>query len=275
MLEFPEVNVISKELNENICGKTVERVMPPTKLHKFCWFNGKPEDYESKIKKSKVSFVEGFGLYVEISFDNGFKLCFNDGVNARLISACDAPKDYQLLILFGGGEAIVFTVAMYGGIVLQDGGYGNEYYLKSKSAVSPLSEEFDKLYYKTFSESSPKLSAKAFLATEQRFPGIGNGVLQDILFSAGINPKRKIGLLSEEEKENLLYSIRNVLKDMTEKGGRDTEKDIFGRTGGYKTQLSKNTFADGCPLCGGEIVKEAYLGGAVYYCPKCQPLIKD
>ncbi|MBP9543957.1 MAG: hypothetical protein KBE58_02820, partial [Alistipes sp.] len=24
--------------------------------------------------------------------------------------------------------------------------------------------------------------------------------------------------------------------------------------------------------CGGALVKEAYLGGAVYYCPHCQPL---
>ena len=40
------------------------------------------------------------------------------------------------------------------------------------------------------------------------------------------------------------------------------------------TLLSKNTFTEPCPGCGGAIVKEAYLGGAVYYCPVCQPLIK-
>jgi formamidopyrimidine-DNA glycosylase len=43
------------------------------------------------------------------------------------------------------------------------------------------------------------LSAKAFLATEQRIPGLGNGVLQDILFTAGIHPKRKMAAISEEE----------------------------------------------------------------------------
>lgn|GEM_PF-2077218 len=30
---------------------------------------------------------------------------------------------------------------------------------------------------------------KAFLATEQRIPGLGNGVLQDILWTARIHPK--------------------------------------------------------------------------------------
>ncbi|MFO7935831.1 MAG: zinc finger domain-containing protein [Bacteroidales bacterium] len=27
-----------------------------------------------------------------------------------------------------------------------------------------------------------------------------------------------------------------------------------------------------CPNCGDAIVKEAYMGGAVYFCPVCQPL---
>jgi formamidopyrimidine-DNA glycosylase len=59
---------------------------------------------------------------------------------------------------------------------------------------------------------------------------------------------------------------------MAEKGGRDTEKDLFGNAGGYKTLLSKNTYKNPCPNCGNTIVKEAYLGGAIYFCPVCQPL---
>jgi formamidopyrimidine-DNA glycosylase len=57
---------------------------------------------------------------------------------------------------------------------------------------------------------------------------------------------------------------------MTDLGGRDTEKDLLGQAGGYKTLLSKNTVNDPCPRCGGRIKKEAYLGGAVYYCKGCQ-----
>lgn len=42
--------------------------------------------------------------------------------------------------------------------------------------------------------------------------------------------------------------------------------------GGYKSILSKNTYDLPCPLCGYGIVKEAYMGGSVYYCPECQKL---
>ena len=61
---------------------------------------------------------------------------------------------------------------------------------------------------------------------------------------------------------------------MIKAGGKDTDKDIFGNCGGYTTKVSSNTLGKPCERCGEPIVKEAYLGGVVYYCPKCQPLIK-
>jgi formamidopyrimidine-DNA glycosylase len=57
---------------------------------------------------------------------------------------------------------------------------------------------------------------------------------------------------------------------MTEEGARNTEKDVLGNYGGYKTILSKNTWQYQCPRCGGSIVREAYMGGNVYYCTSCQ-----
>jgi formamidopyrimidine-DNA glycosylase len=59
---------------------------------------------------------------------------------------------------------------------------------------------------------------------------------------------------------------------MTGNEGRDTEKDFYGCPGKYKTILSKNTWKNPCPNCGNPIIKEAYMGGAVYYCPSCQKL---
>jgi formamidopyrimidine-DNA glycosylase len=275
MMELPEAITVAKQMNDRIVGKKIRRVLPPTKAHKFCWYAGDPEKYDAAVSGSTVQSAEGFGIFAEMAFNNGKRLCFNDGVNARLINRADTPKNHQLLAEFDDGTALVFTVAMYGGIILHDGSYDDEYYIKSRTAVSPFSDEFEPHYRKLMAESKPTLSAKAFLATEQRFPGIGNGVLQDILFAAGIHPKRKIGTFSDSERGHLLSCIVSVLRDMTEHGGRDTEKDLFGHPGGYLVKLSKNTLASGCPRCGRQLMKEAYLGGAVYYCPSCQPLIME
>lgn len=272
MLELPEVIHIAGQLDDQVTGKKVSRVLPPSKPHKFCWFNGEPEEYEKMIEGISVEGAEGFGIFVEIKFSNGCKLCFNDGVNVRLVEEGTFPKAYQLAIVFEDGQALIFTVAMYGGIILHQGDYDNEYYQKSQDALSPFSSEFRAYYDDLMATSKQNLSAKAFLATEQRFPGIGNGVLQDILLEAGIHPKRKLSTLDDKDKERLFSSILSVIQEMIDQGGRDTEKDLFGNPGGYKTRLSKNTYKSGCPHCKGEVVKAAYLGGSVYFCPKCQPL---
>jgi formamidopyrimidine-DNA glycosylase len=121
-------------------------------------------------------------------------------------------------------------------------------------------------------EAVQKLSIKAFLATEQRIPGLGNGVLQDILFNSKINPKEKVVNLSEKQRNLLYKTIISTLREMTEQGGRDTEKDLFGNKGGYQTKMSKNTVNQSCKQCDTNIEKANYMGGSIYFCPTCQPL---
>ncbi|NLP15429.1 MAG: hypothetical protein GX379_00085 [Clostridiales bacterium] len=101
-------------------------------------------------------------------------------------------------------------------------------------------------------------------------PGLGNGVLQDILYLSGIHPKRKMVDVSEDEYNKLFDVLKSTLRDMAEQGGRDTEKDLFGNPGGYKTYLSKNTAFTPCVKCGYELHKGNYMGGTIYYCEHCQ-----
>ena len=162
---------------------------------------------------------------------------------------------------------------MYGGIWAYRGIFDNPYYQGSINSVSPLDDNFNELYFDNIIKNTTKdLSLKALLATEQRIPGLGNGVLQDILFNARLHPKRKKSSLTDFHKDELFHSLKVTLDKMTDLGGRDTEKDLYGNIGGYKTILSKNTIKTPCPICSNAIVKESYLGGAVYFCPICQTL---
>ena len=113
---------------------------------------------------------------------------------------------------------------------------------------------------------------RLFLATEQRIPGLGTGVLQDILWKSRIHPRRKMAELPDRAIQDMYGAVKSVLAEMAARGGRDTERDLFGRPGGYKTILSKNTVGTPCPACGTSIKKEPYLGGSIYYCAGCQSL---
>lgn len=273
MLEIPEVNVLAKQLNQTVKGKKIKSALANASAHKLAWYFGDPGEYSQKLTGKTIGEAYAFGGRLEIAVEDVI-LNFGDGVNIRFYAADDKlPSKSQLLLEFEDGSALIATVAMYGGIwcCKPDEIKDDQYYKIAKDAVSPLYEDFDYAFFKfLFNEKSLKMSAKAFLATEQRIPGLGNGVLQDILLNAKIHHKKKMNTLSDEQIEAMFDSVKLTLKEMTDNGGRDTEKDLFGKSGGYITKLSKNTALGICRNCGGQVKKEAYMGGSIYFCNSCQ-----
>jgi formamidopyrimidine-DNA glycosylase len=274
MLEIPESKTISVQAGNTLTGKRITEVLTASSPHKFAFYRGNPTEYSKLLKGRQIISAKGHGMFVDLCSDENTFITIGDGTNMRYYAPFEQrPEKHQMLIGFDDGSCVAFTVAMYGGIWAYKGKFDNPYYQRSLNSISPLDDAFDGLFFDhIFTSTAKDISLKAVLATEQRIPGIGNGVLQDILFNAGLHPKRKKSTLTDFKKAELFHSLKTTLKSMTEKGGRDTEKDFFGQAGGYKTLLSKNTLNNPCPKCGGAIVKEAYLGGAVYFCPSCQIL---
>ena len=114
-----------------------------------------------------------------------------------------------------------------------------------------------------------KLSLKAALATEQRIPGLGNGVLQDILWNARLSPNAR-STPSPHMKPTRFSLPSSINYRRWPAAWRDTEKDLFGNPGGYPVVMSAKNNGAPCPNCGTPITKEAYMGGSVYFCRDCQ-----
>lgn len=275
MLELPEVIVLASQLNNTVKGKKIKLAEGGKSPHKFVWYSGEPSEYSGRLQGRTIEKAASYGGRLEIEAEDVI-LHFADGINLRYHKAGDKlPEKHQLLLVFEDGTALTASAAMYGGILCcEKGGLcGDEYIKAAKEAVPPLSSAFDYDYFSSlFTEEGEKMSAKAFLATKQRIPGVGNGVLQDILLNAGINPKTKINTLSAPQRKAMFNSLKTTLAQMAEQGGRNTEKDLFGSPGGYQTKLSKTNRLCICLSCGGSVKKESYMGGSVYYCTACQPL---
>ena len=276
MLEIPETRTIAEQAENILIGKTIAKVMNATSLHKFAFFRGDPKEYGKLLVGKQIKSAWGHGMFVDLNLDSNTRVTIGDGTNIRYYHSSERqPDKYQLLLMLDDDSFLVFTVAMYGMIYAFKGTLDNKYYTGSLESISPLDDRFDTTIFENIFRGVKKdISIKALLATEQRIPGFGNGVLQDILFYSGINPKRKISTIGDFEKEELFHHFKFNLRRMADNGGRDTEKDLFGNTGRYKTILSKNTYKNPCPNCGGTITKEAFLGGSVYYCQTCQPIKK-
>lgn len=141
---------------------------------------------------------------------------------------------------------------MYGFMgVFMNGTCSQEYYIIAKEKVSPLGQEFSYDYFKLLRDAmgNKKVSVKAFLATEQRIPGLGNGTLQDILWNAKLHPKCELNSVTEEEYWRMYTAVKGTLAEMCASGGRDTERDFLGNPGGYRTILSKKTLWTPCEHC--------------------------
>ena len=272
MLEIPEATNLAKQITKTISGKKITKVTAGLSGHKFAWYHGDSADYDPLLRGKTIETAVAHGGLVEIHAGDAI-LLFGDFVSLKYHGkGAQFPRKYQMLVEFEDYTSLSASVGMYGGLwCFREGEFDSKYYDIAREKPSPLTDEFDAKYFNGLitSPEVQKLSAKAFLATEQRIPGLGNGVLQDILYNAKIHPKRKIETLNIDERTTLFNSVKSTLKEMVELGGRDTEKDLFGEPGGYITKLSKNSLDKPCPVCGRNIIKQAYMGG-IYFCPGCQ-----
>lgn len=273
MIELPEAAVVASQINETLQGRRIERAVANASPHKFAWYTGDPAEYNARLAGKTIGVAGYAGCNIEFTASD-VKLCISAPIRYHDRGA-KRPKTHQLLIEFDDGAAISSSAQMWGGFLCFPLGEpsGLPDLELAQTRPSPLTEAFDRATFAAlFNEETPKLSAKAFLATEQRIPGLGNGVLQDILWTARIHPRAKMADLPETATDAMFRAVKEVLAAMAAQGGRDTERDLFGQPGGYRTVLSRNTVGSPCPACGQTICKQPYLGGSIYYCGRCQAL---
>jgi formamidopyrimidine-DNA glycosylase len=101
---------------------------------------------------------------------------------------------------------------------------------------------------------------KARLLDQGVIAGIGNLLADDILWRAGLSPRRPAGELSVEQLDALRRAVRAAIRSAIQKGGAHTGDVIPERR------------RDGaCPRCGTPMARATIGGRTTYWCPACQP----
>lgn len=268
MIEYPEAIVLSRQLKQKCLNQTILDLEVNAYPHKMAWFNAEPQVFRDILIGSKFNDRVAYGSFVELRGVD-CHLVFHEGIQLR--DVCEVPSDvkHQLKLVFED-HILLASIKMYGGIYCFKDAFVNSYRDRALNLPGILDAGFDRTYWNALVEqSSKKLSLKAFLATEQRIPGLGNGLVQDILFKAKLHPKRKLDTLSQLELDQLFLVLKEQTQLIVDLGGRDTEVLLDG-PGGYPSIMSSKGYELPCPMCGGTKVKENYLGGSIYFCPQCQ-----
>lgn len=278
MIELPEAVVIAQQMDQTLKGKDIIAAQRGQSPHKFA-FVGKHSDEEFKKivtgKRIGKSWANGYFIFTEIK--PGYLLSLGCG-GEKIIYHEDEktlPKKHQILLEFKDHNFLTVTVSGWGETRLIKRDELEKHPHLDLHRLYPLSTDFTYKAFKALVKNLPegkKCSAKKFFVSEPGLRGIGNGVIQDIFYYAGVHPKQEMSELSDSQIKKLYNVTRRELQKMIDKGGRDGERDLFGEFGGYQRALLSKTAGTPCRVCKTKIVKESYMGGAIYYCPKCQEL---
>jgi formamidopyrimidine-DNA glycosylase len=278
MIEMPEATTIARQMNQTLTGKTITKFGRGNKTHKFLWLNRPDEEYATILPGLRVAGTSSFGrsIYLHLGdhmlwwSDTGGKLLYHEPGAQR-------PKNYHLGWDFEDGSALTFAMQMWGGVKLLG---PSEFSGKphDETGVEPLSTDFTLERFNQMLDEYPEKTSKGikgFLVatgyvTPNHIAGLGNAIVQDILFHARLSPKRKTPEMLPDERQRLFEAINNTIEEAIKLGGRYDEVDHFGNKGGYTRLMDSKTKDTPCINCGTDIQKISYLGGACYICPQCQ-----
>ena len=174
------------------------------------------------------------------------------------------PKKHDHFVIYQKAHALIFTdFRLFGRVQFHPGKDVPPWWGKLPPEV--LSKEFGQ---KEITEylARRKAPLKAVLLMQDRFPGIGNWMADEILWRIKIHPAMKASDLSAEEAKSVWKGTREVAREAMKVIGAkwDDPPDSWL----FNHRWGKN---HNCPRCGVELKRKEIGGRTTCWCPHCQP----
>ncbi len=116
-------------------------------------------------------------------------------------------------------------------------------------------------------------TVKDVLMDQHVVAGLGNIYVNEILFQAGVRPRRRMTRVKLPECERIVDATRAVLREAIEHRGSTVADflDGIGRKGGYQWRHQVYDRAgQPCQTCGATIKAVVVAQRSSFYCPHCQ-----
>jgi formamidopyrimidine-DNA glycosylase len=279
MIEMPEAVTLASQMNTALAGKTIARFARGPLVHKFLWLNRPEEEYQAISSGRTITGASSFGRSVYLHLGQQALIWWGDFGGRILYHPPDQPlpSKFHLVWDFSDGSHLTYALQMWGGVrLLEASEFGDRPH--AEAGVQPLSPEFTFERLDEMLDAYPEKTSKGvkgfLVATGYVTPncinGLGNAYVQDILFRAGLDPRRKTPTLAADQRRKLYDAIQQIMQQAIALGGRDDERDLFDQPGRYVRLMDSRAVGVPCPACGAPIQKIAYLGGACYLCAHCQ-----
>ena len=273
MPELPEVEVIRRGLIPHLVGRTITRVLisnrrlrlpvPRAKLN--LWIQG-----------DRVESVDRRAKYLLVKMTSGAMLVLHLGMTGRLaFFANGTPRtghDHLRFELDNGLELRFNDVRRFGSVQVlgPEDVAGTQIF--AGLGPEPLGPDLSSDYLLERARSKVR-PIKNFLMDARVVVGIGNIYANEILFAAGINPRRGVGTLRKPAWERVIQASRQVLERAIACGGTTISDYVrsSGKTGYFQCELSVyGREGEMCRRCRSLISRQVLAGRASFFCPSCQ-----
>ncbi|MEY2878702.1 MAG: hypothetical protein RLZZ15_1082 [Verrucomicrobiota bacterium] len=158
-------------------------------------------DSEARAKQMLFRFSGGAWLGIHLGMSG----------ELRVEPRAYAPQKHDHLVLRTARHALVFTDPRMFGRALFHGGAAPPPWW---TAIAPAltSAEFSLAAVTAFLRRRARAPIKAVLLMQERFPGVGNWMADEILWRAALHPRRAAGSLTPAEVKTLWRECRSVAR---------------------------------------------------------------
>lgn len=264
MPELPEVETVRRTLVD-LTGQVIREYVlyTPSIL--------KRADYNlDEITSRKLQDLRRRGKFLIFDLGPQRLMIIHLGMSGRLFRTSPGrEKEKHLHFAFWIGEVEVRYVdpRRFGGIRLVT----NEDEFFAHMGPEPLGKtEIPGLKEKLAKRKSP---IKAALLDQGVVAGLGNIYADEVLYAAGVDPRKACACLTEQEVNRLEQAIPKVLEESITKRGttfRDY-RDGHNNPGGFAACLAVyGRKGEPCPRCGTPVECVRLAGRSTHFCPQCQ-----
>ncbi len=265
MPELAEVDLARRLWDAGRSERVVEVILP--KPHARVLRGVDVEALRSGIGGQPLASSEAKGKQMLFRFgakqDRWLGLHLGMEGDLRVEPARFEPRKHDYLILRQAERSLVYhDTRLFGRVLYHRGMDTPEWWAKLPPSI--FSEAFTREAVADFLTRRKRTALKPVLLMQERFPGVGNWMADEILWRAELPPSRRSGELKPSEITRLYETVREVCRLALAEIGPDW---------GYPdTWLFAHRWEKGgsCPRCGMDLERAQIGGRTTCWCPRCQ-----
>jgi len=267
--ELPEVETVRRSLAPLVAGREITKVtVRERRLRRPV-----PATFETRLRGQRFSAIERRGKYLLFELDCPQILLVHLGMSGSMQlrdNAAPALRHDHVIFELDRRESLCFNDPRRFGMVRLGTVDGLDELRNIGPDPMTMNRSVDEWRRQVRRRRTP---IKTLLMNQTFLAGVGNIYANEILFQAGIRPRRMAARLTRDELGRLDAAIHSVLARAVELGGSSISdfRDVDGKPGYFQIHHAVyDRTGAACPKCDTSIRKITLGGRSTFYCRSCQ-----